>query len=74
MSGVSADYLINGISVSLVYPTKEARGKGYGLDVVYNLSKEYLNRGNKFCSLFVDKRNSILNAVYKKNRIYDFRG
>ncbi|MEG2017960.1 MAG: GNAT family N-acetyltransferase, partial [Clostridium sp.] len=58
--------LTNGVSVSLVYSSKEARGKGYGLAVVYNLSKEYLARGNKFCSLFVDKKNPISNGVYKK--------
>lgn len=58
--------LVNGIAVSLVYSSKEARGRGYGLAVVYNLSKEYLARGNKFCSLFVDKKNPISNGVYKK--------
>lgn len=58
--------LVNGISVSLVYSCNEARGKGYGFAVVYNLSKEYLSRGNKFCSLFVDKKNPISNGVYKK--------
>jgi uncharacterized protein len=58
--------LVNGVSVSLVYSSEEARGKGYGLAIVYNLSKEYLRRGNKFCSLFVDKKNPISNGVYKK--------
>lgn len=58
--------LVNGVSISLVYSCKEARGKGYGLAVVYNLSEEYLGRGNKFCSLFVDKKNPISNGVYKK--------
>lgn len=62
----STRQLVNGVSVSLVYSSKEARGKGYGLAVVYNLSKEYLRRGNKFCSLFVDKKNPISNGVYKK--------
>lgn len=58
--------LINGISISYVYSSKEARGKGYGLAVVYNLSKQYLESGNKFCTLFVDKKNPISNGVYKK--------
>lgn len=62
----STRQLVNGVSVSLVYSSKEARGKGYGLAVVYNLSKEYLARGNKFCSLFVDKKNPVSNGVYKK--------
>lgn len=58
--------LINGVSVNLVYSRKEARGKGYGLAVVYCLSKKYLGRGNKFCSLFVDKKNLVSNGVYSK--------
>ncbi|MGG7213186.1 GNAT family N-acetyltransferase [Clostridium nigeriense] len=58
--------LVNGVSVSLVYSSEETRGKGYGLAIVYNLSKDYLSRGNKFCSLFVDKKNPISNGVYKK--------
>lgn len=58
--------LVNGVAVSLVYSSKEARGKGYGLAVVYNLTKEYLGRGNKFCSIFVDKKNPISNGVYSK--------
>lgn len=58
--------LVNGVSVSLVYSDREERGKGYGLAVVYNLSKLYLEKGNKFCTLFVDKKNPVSNAVYKK--------
>ena len=58
--------LVNGVAVSFVYSDRECRGKGYGLAVTYNLSKEYLNRGNDFCCLFVDKKNPISNAVYKK--------
>ena len=58
--------LKKGISISLVYSSKEGRGKGYGLAVVYNVCKEYLNRGNEFCTLFVDKKNPISNGVYKK--------
>ncbi len=58
--------LVNGVSVSLVYSSQEGRGKGYGLAVVHYLSKLYLERGNKFCSLFVDKHNPISNGVYKK--------
>ena len=71
--------LVNGVALSLVYSSKEARGKGYGLAVVYNLSKEYLGRGNKFCSLFVDKKNPISNGIYSKigykilEENYDYR-
>lgn len=65
MAAVSRQ-LVNGVSINLVYSCKEARGKGYGIAVMYNLSKEYLQRGNKFCTLFVDKKNPISNSVYKK--------
>ncbi len=71
--------LVNGVSVSYVYSSKEARGKGFGLAVVYHLSKEYLDKGNRFCTLFVDKKNPISNAVYKKigyrilDNNYDYR-
>ncbi|MEG1256548.1 GNAT family N-acetyltransferase [Clostridium sp.] len=58
--------LVNGVSVSLVYSNSQERGKGYGLAVVYYLSKLYLERGNKFCSLFVDKHNPTSNGVYSK--------
>jgi len=58
--------LNKGISVSLVYSDARKRGMGYGVAVVYNLSKLYLERGNEFCSLFVDKRNPVSNGVYAK--------
>ncbi|HAR85664.1 MAG TPA: hypothetical protein DCR69_08020 [Clostridium sp.] len=58
--------LKKGISVSLVYSDARKRGMGYGVAVVYNLSKLYLERGNEFCSLFVDKRNPVSNGVYTK--------
>lgn len=58
--------LKKGISVSLVYSDDSRRGMGYGVAVVYNLSKLYLERGNEFCSLFVDKRNPVSNGVYAK--------
>ena len=58
--------LKKGISVSLVYSDARKRGMGYGVAVVYNLSKLYLERGNEFCSLFVDKRNPVSNGVYAK--------
>lgn len=58
--------LNKGISVSLVYSDSSKRGMGYGVAIVYNLSKLYLERGNEFCSLFVDKRNPVSNGVYAK--------
>ena len=62
----STKQLNNGISVGLVYSDAKKRGIGYGVAVVYNLSKLYLERGNEFCSLFVDKRNPVSNGVYAK--------
>lgn len=62
----STKQLNKGISVGLVYSDAKKRGMGYGVAVVYNLSKLYLERGNEFCSLFVDKRNPVSNGVYAK--------
>ncbi len=63
---VATKQLNRGISVSLVYSDDKKRGMGYGVAVVYNLSKLYLEKGNEFCSLFVDKHNPISNGVYAK--------
>ncbi|MGB8452575.1 MAG: GNAT family N-acetyltransferase [Anaerocolumna sp.] len=58
--------LINGICVNYVYTPSEFRSKGYAAANMYHLSKEMLEKGNQFCTLFVDKKNPISNSVYKK--------
>lgn len=58
--------LINGVSMSYVYTPPEYRGKGYAATNMYYLGEKMLTEVNEFCCLFVDKKNPISNAVYKK--------
>lgn len=74
-----ARQLKSGVSLSFVYSSREVRDKGYGIAIVYNITKDYLGRGNKYCTLFVDKTNPVSNRIYKKigyeivEDNYDFR-
>jgi len=69
----------NGICISGVYTNKLYRGKGYCSTIMYYISKLYLEKGNKYISLFVDKENPISNKVYLKvgyqivKNNYDYR-
>jgi predicted GNAT family acetyltransferase len=56
----------NGVVVSLVYTSKEHRGKGYASACVASLSKLLLEKGNKFCALFTDLANPTSNSIYMK--------
>lgn len=58
--------LLNGVSISYVYTSKNYRGLGYATAIMYHLSKSILEQGNQFCTLFVDKKNPIANRVYHK--------
>jgi len=71
--------LVNGIAVSYVFTPKKHRGKGYAVANMYAMSKEILEKGNQFSTLFVDKHNPISNRAYKKvgyqiiENQYDYR-
>jgi len=56
----------NGNCVSCVFTPKEERGKKYAYNLVYRISKEQLDNGNKFCVLYTDDTNPISNYVYEK--------
>lgn len=64
MAAVSRE-LINGICIGPVYTDESERGKGYGKTVMIGISEWALQRGYRFCSLFVDKTNPISNRVYR---------
>ncbi|MFU0827915.1 MAG: GNAT family N-acetyltransferase [Lachnoclostridium sp.] len=74
-----ARQLVNGACINYVYTPDKFRGKGYATANVYYLSKLILDKGNQFCSLFVDKKNPISNRVYHKigyeiiEEQYDYR-
>lgn len=62
----AAKQLTHGICINYVYTPLKFRNKGYAAANMYYLSKEMLEKGNQFCSLFVDKKNPVSNQVYKK--------
>lgn len=62
----SSRRLKKGKCVSGVYTAKEARGQGYAFNLVYRVSKEYLDNGAEYCVLFTDDTNPISNHVYEK--------
>ncbi len=58
--------LANGIAINYVYTPEEFRGKGYAAANIYFISKELLEQGNQFCTLFVDRKNPISARAYEK--------
>lgn len=65
-TAVSNRHLTKGKSIGNVYTVKEERGKGYAYNIVYRLSKEFLDSGLEYCVLFTDDSNPISNHVYEK--------
>ena len=57
---------VNGCAIGAVISPKEYRGKGYGKKCIYALSKELLNKGNKFIVLHVAEKNQLAQSVYSK--------
>jgi predicted GNAT family acetyltransferase len=55
-----------GKCVSAVYTPPEERGKGYAYNLIYRISKELLDSGDKYCVLYTDDSNPISNHVYEK--------
>jgi predicted GNAT family acetyltransferase len=55
-----------GISVSYVYTPPELRGKGYATACVAELSRQLLQSGWEFCTLFVDVANLPACRAYQK--------
>lgn len=63
---VSTRKLSKGKSVSGVFTPKEERGKGYAYNLIYRVSKEFLDNGAEYCVLYTDDTNPISNHVYEK--------
>ena len=63
---VSSRQLEKGKCVSGVYTPKEERCKGYAYNLIYRVSKEFLDNGAEYCVLFTDDSNPISNHVYEK--------
>jgi predicted GNAT family acetyltransferase len=62
--------LANGIAISYVFTPEEYRSMGYGATNIYNISRKYLEEGNEFCTLFVDKKNMLSKRAYEKVGYY----
>jgi predicted GNAT family acetyltransferase len=58
--------LVHGMGISYVFTPEEFRGKGYAAANIYYLSKQLLESGFEFCTLFVDKKNPIASRTYEK--------
>lgn len=58
--------LVHGVAISYVYTPEEYRGMGYAASNIYNISKKYLDDGNEYCTLFVDKKNMLSKRAYQK--------
>ena len=63
---VSTRKLKKGKGISGVYTPPEERHKGYAYNLVYRVSKEFLDNGAEYCVLFTDDSNPISNHVYEK--------
>ena len=59
-------HLTKGKSIGNVFTPIEERGKGYAYNIVYRLSKEFLDSGLEYCVLFTDDSNPISNHIYEK--------
>ena len=55
-----------GKCVSSVYTPKEEREKGYAYNLIYRISRDLINSGDKYCILYTDDSNPISNHVYEK--------
>ena len=56
----------NGIAISMVYTPPEFRNRGYATSCVSASSKNLLEDGFKFCTLFTDANNPTSNKIYEE--------
>ena len=56
----------NGMAVSGVFTPAKHRNKGYATAVVAELSRNILDSGKSFCTLFTDLSNPTSNSIYQK--------
>lgn len=62
----AARQLKNGVTINYIYTPEEYRGLGYAAANIYYMSKEILEQGFMFCTLFVDKKNPLSARAYEK--------
>ncbi|HWT74490.1 MAG TPA: GNAT family N-acetyltransferase, partial [Mobilitalea sp.] len=63
---IAARKLVHGMAITYVFTPEIFRGKGYAAANMYYLSRELLEQGFSFCTLFVDKKNPLSSRAYEK--------
>ncbi|MBH1940288.1 GNAT family N-acetyltransferase [Mobilitalea sibirica] len=63
---IATRQLMHGVAISYVFTPEDHRGTGYAAANIYYMSKDLLEKGNEFCTLFVDKKNVISIRAYEK--------
>lgn len=58
--------LLHGVAFNYVYTPEEYRGIGYAVANVYHMTKNYLEQGYQFCTLYVDKEHNLSSRAYEK--------
>lgn len=64
----------NGATINAVFTPDSFKKKGYATQAVWHLTKDLLQQGYSFCSLYTDLANPTSNSIYKKigyNKISD---
>lgn len=62
----SSRKLKKGKCISGVYTQAQERGNGYAYNLVYRITKRFLDNGAEYCVLYTDDKNPISNHVYEK--------
>jgi predicted GNAT family acetyltransferase len=57
---------IRGTTIGYVYTPPEFRRKGYASAIVATLSKQAMESGKEYCTLYTDLSNPTSNSIYKK--------
>ncbi|MCG3134555.1 MAG: hypothetical protein HMLKMBBP_01869 [Planctomycetes bacterium] len=63
---VDAGRLPNGVRVGAVYTPPEFRRRGYATALVGAMSRQFLEEGARYCTLFTDLANPVSNSIYPK--------
>lgn len=56
----------NGVRITMVYTPPDLRRRGYATAVVSALSRQLLDQGKSFCSLYTDLSNPTSNNIYQR--------
>lgn len=63
---IATRQLRHGVAISYVFTPEEYRGTGYAAANIHFMSKDFLDKGYEFCTMFVDKKNMLTERAYEK--------